>query len=142
MRPPPYVSHIPSLSPSTRRTDADTTPSVDNRGDFEQHFDFSKLPNLKDVELLAGWMGGSLLWIPKALSTIKPATSPRLSLIKLSFVRPPFANRSIEDLIKDAGDDIRWVVDEIARIEREFGAAVDLTVDWDRSFRVALVDLM
>jgi len=85
-------------------------------------------------------MSGSLLWIPKALSTIKPATSPRLSFIRLSFVRPPFANGSIDDLVKDAGDDLRWVVDEVTRIERE--GVVCLTVDLDSSFQVALMDLL
>jgi len=87
-------------------------------------------------------MGGGLSWIPKALSTIKPATSPRLSLIKLSFIRPTFTNRSIDALVKDAGDDLRRVVDEVARIEREFGGAVHLTVYWDPSFQVALMDLL
>lgn len=94
------------------------------------------------MDFVVGWMGGSLLWIPKALSTIKPGTSPRLSVIKLSFVRPPFADGSINALIEDAGDDIRRVVDEIARIERELGGAVSLTVSWDRSFQLALMDLL
>ena len=91
---------------------------------------------------LVGWISGSLVWVPKALSTIKLATSPRLSVIKLSFIYPPFANGSIDALIKDAGDDIRWVVGEVARIEREFGGAVHLTVYWDSSFQVASMDLL
>jgi len=87
-------------------------------------------------------MSGSLFWIPKALSTIKPGTSSRLSFISLSFVRPRFANGSIDALIRDAGDDLRWVVDEVARIERELGGAVYVTVHWDRSFQAALMDLL
>ena len=105
-------------------------------------FDFSKFPNLQDVTFLAGWMSGSLLWIPKALSTIKPDTSPRLSFVSLNFVRPRFGHGSTDDLIKDAGDDLRWVVDEVARIERELGGAVYVTVHWDQLFQLALMDLL
>jgi len=73
-----------------------------------------------------------------ALSTIKPATSPRLSAIQLDFSRPGICNRSVNAMIKDAGNDIRWVADEIARIEGVFEGTVNLTVVWDQSFRVAL----
>ena len=79
-------------------------------------------------------MGGGLLWIPKVLSTLRPATSPRLSTIQLNFTRPYIASRSVEAAIKATGDDLRWVADEIARIEREFWGAVEVNVCLDSSF--------
>lgn len=110
---------------------------VGNRGAFERSFDFSKFPNLQEVEFGVGWVGGSLLWIPMALSTIRFATSPRLSAIQLSFTRPLTTYRSVGSPVDDAGGDIRRVVDEIARIEREFEGAANFTVHWDPLFRMA-----
>ena len=113
-------------------------PDVDGHEAFKQPFDFSKFPNLRGVELGVGWMNGSLHWIPRALSTIKPATSPCLSVVQLTFIRQATANRSVRGLVEDAGGDLRWVTDEITRITSEFEGAVDLTVLWDPSFRMAL----
>ena len=113
-------------------------PGVDGHGAFERSFDFSEFPNLQEVAFAVGWMDGSLAWIPRALSTIKPATSPRLSVIQLNFSRPIIAIRSVDALITDTSDDLRWVADEIARIKGEFEGAVDLAVHWDSSFRVVL----
>ena len=113
-------------------------PGVDGPEAFEQPFDFSRFQNLQEVGLGVGWMNGSLHWIPRTPSTIKPATSPHLSVIQLSFVRPITANRSVRALVEDAGGDLRRVGDEIARIESEFEGVVDLTVVWDPSFRMAL----
>ena len=80
-------------------------------------------------------MGGSLPWIPKALSTLRPATSPRLLVIRLIFVRPDIANRSVETVIEVTGNDLRRVADEAARIEREFRGAVELTFYRDPTFK-------
>ena len=110
------------------------SPDVDGCDPFPQSFDFSKLPNLQEVDFRIGWMGGGLLWIPEVLSTLRPATSPRLSTIQLNFTRPYIASRSVEAAIKATGDDLRWVADEIARIEREFGGAVEVNVCLDSSF--------
>ena len=101
-------------------------------------FDFSKFPNLQDVDIGVGWKAGSLLWIPTALSTFKPATSPHLSTIKLNLFRSPHVRWGAGDLIKDAGNDLRWITDEVARVEREFEGVVDFTVVWDLRFKNAL----
>jgi len=101
----------------------------------EQSFDFSKFPNLQEVDFGVRWMGGGLLWIPVALSTLKPATSPHLSTIQLSFIHPP-TNQSIQATIEGAGSDLRSVAGEVARIEREFDGAVGLTVLRDPEFKV------
>jgi len=76
-----------------------------------------------------------------ALSTIKPATSPCLSTIRVDLTRSYATTRSAECLIEDTRDDLRWVADEAVRIEREFGGAVDLTVFRDPAFKVALDSL-
>ena len=83
-------------------------------------------------------MSGSVVWIPKALSTIKRATSPRLSALQLSFARPPTAaNRPVDALIGGAGEDLRWIAGEVARIRREFDGAVNLTMLRDPVFEAA-----
>ena len=69
-----------------------------------------------------------------ALSTLRPATSPRLSTIRLDFSRPSTATRSVESAIEITGNNLRQVADEIARIEREFEGAVNLTVFRDPVF--------
>ena len=79
-------------------------------------------------------MGGRLVWIPAALSTLKPATSPRLSTIKLRFTRVRSVNRPTKTLIKNMGDDLQWVIDEFARMEREFEGGVSFTVVRDSGF--------
>lgn len=83
-------------------------------------------------------MHGSLGWIPRALSTIKYTTSPRLSTLRLSLTRPPTApNRSVYALIEGAGEDLRRVAGEVARIKCEFDGAVNLTMLRDTLFVAA-----
>ena len=83
-------------------------------------------------------MRGGLRWIPMALSTIKPATSPRLTSIRLDLTRSYATFRPAERLTEDTRDDLRWIADEAVRIEREFGGVVNLTVSRDPAFKVAL----
>ena len=75
-------------------------------------------------------MDGGLIWIPKALSTLRPATSPRLLAIRLCFVRPSTAI----EIATGEVDDLRRVAGELARIEREFEGTVELTVYRDSEF--------
>jgi len=116
-----------------------TPPSnVDGCEAFERSFDFSKFPNLQEVEFGIRWMSASLPWIPIAISTLRPATSPRLSALKFDFARRPLVanRRSLDALIEATGDDLRWVADEVARIEREFEGAVDSIILRDPAFQV------
>lgn len=102
-----------------------------------QSFNLSKFPNLQEVkfDLRVGGRGaGTLPWIPSALSTLKPATSPRLATIRLDFAGPPIASLHVESLIKDMGGDLRRIADEADRIEREFEGAVEITVLRDPVF--------
>ena len=79
------------------------------RRGFQRSFDFSKFRNLQELDLRVSWMGGGLLWIPGALSTLKPATSPRLSTIQLSFARPFHSYaRSAQLAIEAAGMISDW----------------------------------
>ena len=105
---------------------------------FELSFDFSKFPNLQEVNLslITGRMGTDLSWISMALLTLRPTTSPRLSSLRLNF-GGSCTNQSIESSIKDMGNDLRRIADEVARIEREFEGAVDFTVVRDPKFEAA-----
>lgn len=114
------------------------SPDIGGNEVFEGSFDFSKFPNLQEVDFEVCWMGGGLLWVPAALSTLKPTTSPCLSTIRLKLVGPPTSTTLVETLINDTGNDLRWVVDEVFRIEREFDEAVHLTALWDPVFEVVL----
>jgi len=113
-------------------------PDVDGIEASKRSFDFSKFPNLQEVGFEVGWVGGDLLWIPTALSTLGPATSPRLSAILLRFASSYSTNRSIGTLLNDAGSDLRRVAGEFARIKREFKGAVNLTVFLDPAFKAVL----
>jgi len=68
-----------------------------------------------------------------ALSTLSPTTSPHLSSPQLTFTGPP-ANPPAKSLIKVMGNDLRWIADQVARIEREFGEAMNITVFRDLKF--------
>ena len=116
------------------------TPSSDigDLGAPEQSFDFSKLPNIQLVNFVVGWAEGGLPWIPAALSTLRPASSRCLSVLLLNFFRSPSANRSVEPAVEYMGDDLRRIIDEIARIKREFQGAVKVTVLWDSGFKAVL----
>jgi len=114
------------------------SPAVGGSESPQRSFNFSKIQNLRELEVGASWIGGSLLWIRMALSTIKPATSPRLSTIKLTFARAPSPPRFSDPPIEGTGGDLQRVADEVARIEREFGTAVNLTVSRDRLFKEVL----
>ena len=111
-------------------------PDVDGSEVFERSFDFSEFPNLQEVEFGVGWRCNGLPWIHIALSTLRPATSPRLSTIQLDFTRPSPSGRFVDVFTESVGDDLRWIADEIVRIEREFMGAVNSTVLRDPWFKM------
>ena len=110
------------------------TLASDNLEAPERTFDLSKFPNFQEVYIAISWVGGRLPWIPAALSTLKPTTSPHLSTITLRFTRVRSVNRPARAVIKDMRDDIQWVTDESIRINREFEGAVNFTVHRDSGF--------
>jgi len=72
---------------------------------------------------------GSLHYIPMALSTLKPSTSPHLSQIHLRLTCPTdldsiFVNWNLENM----GDGLPRIAEELTRIEREYEGAVDSSV--------------
>ena len=73
-----------------------------------------------------------------ALSTLGPTTSPLLSIIRLDFARSHIVTRTVETLIHETSYDLRWVANEVTRIEREFKGAVKVTVRRDTVFEEAL----
>ena len=120
---------------------SDVIPDVGHYGALERSFDFSKFPNLQEVTLIsrtASSTHGGLPWVPMALSTLKPTTSPRLSTIRLDFTCLSNFGQSAETLIEDMGDDLRRAADEVLRIDCEFEGAVDFTTLRDSKFKMAL----
>jgi len=65
-------------------------------------------------------------WIPMALSTLSPVTSPRLSAIRLDFYS--ITRQNPDTVIAD----LRRIGDEICRIEREYEGRVHITVVPDK----------
>jgi len=77
---------------------------------------------------------GSLHYIPVALSTLEPSTSPHLSQIKLRLTGTTHPNfTSGTSALEDLNNDLRQIADEFSRIEREYGA-VNLSVYRDMEF--------
>ena len=113
-------------------------PDPSHRNTFEWSFDFSKFPNIQEVTfgVRAYWKEGGLPWAPMALSTLRPATSPRLSVIRLDFCSS--TSRMVETVIANMGNDLRRIADEFARIDHEFGGAVNFTVVADSRFQAVL----
>ena len=93
-------------------------------------------PNLQEVNFGVGWVDGGLHWIPKSLSTLRPATSPRLSAIQINFT-PASIRQCVEIAVKDAGNDLRWVAEEVARIKRE-SRGVNVIVFRDQVFEAVM----
>ena len=116
-------------------------PGVEQCNAFERSFDFSDFPNLQEVSFgtRVSWSVGGLPWIHLALSTLRPATSPRLSAVQLKFSRSACIYIiGAQGLIKNVGNDLRQIADEVARIEREFEGVVNFTVLRDSGFGAAL----
>jgi len=111
---------------------------VDNEA-FERSFDFSGFPKLREVNFSHAvcQMGRGIPWIPMALSTLSPTTSPHLSSLHLTFVGSP-ARLRFEFSIEDMGNDLQQIADQVTRIEREFEGAVNSTVVRDPRFEAAL----
>ena len=107
-------------------------PNVDGCGASGRSLDFSKLPNIQEARFAVRWAAGGVPWIPAALSTIKPATSPRILEIRLQFV-PDTDN--VGAAIDDMGNDLRRVADQVSRIKREFKGTVKLIVDLYPAFK-------
>ena len=120
-------SETPTLTPF---------PGPAHHATFERSFDFSKLPNIQEVTFgfTTYWGGEGLPLIPMALSTLRPATSPHISTIRLDFCAT--YSRPRRTVITALGNDLRRIADEITQIEREFGGAVDFTVAPDSEFQV------
>ena len=110
------------------------TPPLGGNPDFEgfeQSFDFSGFPRLKAVNfrVIASQMESGPPWIPMALSTLGPTTTPRLSSVLLTFFAPLIST----PLIGRRDEDLQQITHQVIRIKREFEGAVNLTVNHDQS---------
>lgn len=98
-----------------------------SRGDLGRPLDFAKLPNIEHVTFEVEWIYGDLHWIPPALSTLKPTTSPRLSVIELEIgYRCRREGHMPQGETPD--DDIRLIKEEAIRIKHEYMGAVKVTI--------------
>ncbi|KAF9781854.1 hypothetical protein BJ322DRAFT_1023172 [Thelephora terrestris] len=69
--------------------------------DLDRTFDFVQFPNLREARFKVHWADGSLLWIHKALSTIKPDTSRFHALqLDLSTLSPPRLDSTSQEISK------------------------------------------
>ena len=76
---------------------------------------------------------GPLHYIPVALSTLKPSTSPHLSDVQLRLTGPTHPHYTSENWnLENMGDGVPRIAEEFSRIEREYEGVVDL-----RAFRGA-----
>ena len=72
---------------------------------------------------------GPLHYIPVALSTLKPSTSPHLSDVQLRLTGPTHPHYTSENWnLENMGDDVPRIAEESSRIEREYEGVVDLRV--------------
>ena len=82
-------------------------------------------------------MGKGPPWIPMALSTLSPTTSPHLSSLQLTFIGSP-SHIPSEYSIEGMGSHIQRIADQVTRIKREFNGAVNSTVIRDPRFEAML----
>ena len=110
-----------------------------DRGAFGRSFDFSEFPRLKEVKFfhLVSQMHRGRPWIPMALSTLSPTTSPHLSSLQLAFIGS-LSDLSPQFLIEDMGNVLQRIADQVTRIKCEFEGAVDSTVIQDPKFESVL----
>lgn len=104
-----------------------------DRETFERSFDFTKLPSLKEAEFTSRWISGGLYWVPVALSTIKPTTSSRLSVVQV-IICNQFPWQVDIPSQERLDDDVQLISGEVSRIEQEFRGAMDLTVELPPGF--------
>ena len=72
---------------------------------------------------------GPLHYIPVALSTLKPSTSPHLSDVQLRLTGPTHPHYTSENWnLENMGDGVPRIAEELTRIEREYEGVVDLRV--------------
>jgi len=115
------------------------TSPVDGREAFDRPSTFPDLQASRSV-IQCHWVHGDLQWIPASLTTLNPATSPRLSKIYLGFSAQCTRASFTTSWVHEAGEvGHRPPTDRgrIYRIEREYGGAVDLAMS--RHYRVRTV---
>lgn len=108
-----------------------TCPESGQQEVLARSFNFAEFPNLKEARFKAH---RSLLWIHKALSTIKHNAPSRLSALQLELSRSLLCRgRNSREGLKS---ELRLISGEVARIERESVGAVDVTTDLPPWFKV------
>ena len=100
---------------------------IGDRETPEQSFNFAKLPNIEEVTFTLRQVDGDSPWILKALSTLKPTTTPHLSVLQFNLGdRTP--GRGPIEWGRKVGDGVPLMKRQVTRIRREFAGAVNVIV--------------
>ena len=90
-------------------------------------FDFTEFPNLEGLAFVTPMYARDIHWLPEAISTLKPTTSPRLSSLRLlTRDRPPGSPVPSKERLGN----VTRLVEEVTQVERKFKGAVKVTVPW------------
>lgn len=93
---------------------------------------------MREVDLGAIYTSGSLHWITRALSTLKPGNSPLLSAITLRLSVTLSLNGPGYILGQEISDDLSRVGREMARIKKAYPRKLNIVVRCDLAFREVL----
>ena len=91
----------------------------------DREFNFTRFSNLEEITFIIGRTPGDLLWIPRALSTVKPITSPRFSVLNLmpGYELPHPIPAHYRLWLRN----VTRLTEEVSRIEHEFMGTVKVT---------------
>ena len=109
--------------------------------DFRAFLRLFQIPKPPRTAPWVGFVNGNLLCRVSGSSRLSRPSDPpplRLSAIQINFIYPFSTNESVEAPIKRVENDLRQIADEVARIEREFREAVNVTVLRYPGFRTVL----
>ena len=120
-----YGKSTSSFFRSTRNTSLTLPLGIEDQEIFIRTFDFAKLPNLKEADIKAHLTSAALLWVHEALSTIRPSTSPHLSVLQFDYLSPRGVPQYLIDQFRT---DLRLIEGEATRIESEFFGSVKLVL--------------
>lgn len=104
----------------------------------DQSFDFSRFAKMREVDLGAIYTSGSLHWITRALSTLKPENSPLLSAVTLRLSVTLSLNGPGCILGQEISDDLSRIGREMARVKKVYPRKLDIVVRCDLAFRAVL----
>ena len=98
---------------------------VDHEG-LNRTFDFAESPNLEELTFEIRPTAGDISWTPRALSTVKPITSPYFSVLNL-IPRDEPPHPSVPAYLTLRLRNVTRLTEEVSRIKYEFMREVTVT---------------